>query len=444
MATNTYVALDKVTVSGSSTTTIAFNSIPQTYTDLILVSSSSGSANAVIQTQFNGDTATNYSFTYMYGDGTSAASGRASGVNYVRAGRTASASTSFVPNILQIQNYSNSTTYKTVIERENDSAASVLASVGLWRSTAAITSVLLTISGGNFTAGSTFSLYGIKSQEASAYATGGIVTSDATYYYHTFLASGTFTPKQSLTCDVLQVAGGGAGGISSAAGGGGGAGGVSYLATQSVSTAQTVTVGAGGTRGIGASGTYTYATQPTNGSNSQFGSLTAAVGGGQGQGFAISGNTNGGSGGGGYGGSGVGGSGTSGQGNAGGNGSTGAPYRGGGGGGAGAVGGNANAGLAVGGVGTSAYSSWGAATGTGQNVSSTYYYAGGGGGSENSSSGGAGGYGGGGAGAPGNKLPGTDGTANTGGGGGASANSEAVTTYGSNGGSGIVIIRYAK
>jgi hypothetical protein len=160
-AGSTYTPIATTTISGTPTT-VSFTSISGSYTDLVLISSASGSANAVIQAQFNGDAGNNYSFTYMYGDGSSAASGRASSVNYVRAGRTASASTSFVPNILQIQNYSNSTTYKTAIERENDAAASVFASVGLWRSTAAITSILLTISGGNFTAGSTFTLYGIQ------------------------------------------------------------------------------------------------------------------------------------------------------------------------------------------------------------------------------------------------------------------------------------------
>jgi hypothetical protein len=159
-AGSTYTPIATTTVSGTPTT-VSFTSISGSYTDLILISSASGSTNAVIQAQFNSDTATNYSFTYMFGDGSSASSGRASSVNYVRAGRTASSSSSFVPNILQIQNYSNSTTFKTVIERENDAAASVFASVGLWRSTSAITSILLTISGGTFTAGSTFTLYGI-------------------------------------------------------------------------------------------------------------------------------------------------------------------------------------------------------------------------------------------------------------------------------------------
>jgi len=61
-------------------------------------------------------------------------------------------------------------------------------------------------------------------------ATGGTITSDATYWYHTFSANGTFTPLLSISgCEVLIVAGGGGGGYGSAASGGGGAGGLLYF-----------------------------------------------------------------------------------------------------------------------------------------------------------------------------------------------------------------------
>ena len=55
MATNTYVALDKVTVSGSSTSSITFSSIPATYTDLVLVSNFGMVSNSsTIIGRFNG------------------------------------------------------------------------------------------------------------------------------------------------------------------------------------------------------------------------------------------------------------------------------------------------------------------------------------------------------------------------------------------------------
>jgi hypothetical protein len=66
--------------------------------------------------------------------------------------------------LLQFMNYSNATTYKTVLSRSNVAAsASVSANVGLWRNTAAITSIKLYVYPSyNFVAGSTFTLYGIK------------------------------------------------------------------------------------------------------------------------------------------------------------------------------------------------------------------------------------------------------------------------------------------
>jgi hypothetical protein len=68
-------------------------------------------------------------------------------------------------NILtSIQNYSNTTTYKSVLSRTNNAATETKAVVGLWRATpAAITTIDVGTGGANtFQTGSTFTLYGIK------------------------------------------------------------------------------------------------------------------------------------------------------------------------------------------------------------------------------------------------------------------------------------------
>lgn len=439
-----------------TTASVAMNNLPQTgYTDLKIVASVRGLNSNVYQyanITFNGS-ATGYSGRRLEGSGSSAVSytGSSTAVAIgIGVGATATANT-FGNAEIYIPNYTSTTTPKSVssdmVGENNATAAYSILASDLWNNNAAITSIEIAAVNFNFVAGTSFSVYGIAALNveptSAPRASGGSIYADGTYYYHVFRGSGYFTPNKAIACDVLTVAGGGAGGMSSAAGGGAGAGGVFYAAGQSLTsgTQYAVTVGAGGSRGIGASGSYSYSTVPGNGNNSQFGSLTAAVGGGRGGGF--SGSQDGGSGGGGYGGGGIGGSPTTGQGFRGGNGQAGSPYYSGAGGGAGGAGGDGTAGvIAVGGIGTSAYSSWGLATASGHNVSGTVYFAGGGGGSLNSSSGGAGGAGGGGAGAPGNKLPGTNGTANTGGGGGATANQEAVYTEGSFGGSGIVIVRY--
>jgi hypothetical protein len=424
---NTYTELLKTTV-GTATSSFIFDLTGISgYTDLVLISSvqktASGSGNG-FNIRFNGDAGTNYSNTFLEGSGSSASSYRSSNsVGLLAGAMTSNANSSqFDVNINNIMNYANSSTYKTVISRYNDNEFSYVgAVVSLWRSTAAITSITL-YSASSFAVGSTFSLYGIaNADQGAAKATGGIITEDANYWYHTFGASSAFIPKQSLTCDVLVVAGGGGAGYYY--GGGGGAGGIQYATSQSLTaTTYNVTIGSGGpTKLVGTAGAGTV------GVDSSFSSLVIAKGGGFGNG-AVSGSTAGGNGGsgGGAGGPSAGSSGGTATAGTGGTfyGNNGGPTPGGGsGGGSGAAG----ASVAKGGNGTTAFSSWGLATGTGQNVSGVVYYAGGG---ESNGSYGGGGLGGGGA-----WL--TSGTANTGGGAGADQGAGA-------GGSGIVIVRYAK
>jgi hypothetical protein len=440
MATNTYVALDTQTLT-SNAASVTFTSINQGYTDLVLVCNS-GQVTADTSTNFRVgtsntiDTSSVYSDTGLNGSGSAASSYRNTSNNrMIIAG---SNSSSIVDNfIFQIQNYSNTTTYKTVLSRANIPGFRVVATASLWRNTAAINTLEI-YGGSNLLSGSTFTLYGIANSDiGEPKATGGVIINDGTYTYHTFGASGTFTPKQALTADVLVVAGGGGGGNQDDAGGGGGAGGLLGFASQSLTaTGYTVTIGSGGAAA-------------TVGVDSQFGSLTLVKGGGSGGGGAGTGG-NGGSGGGGSANGTAGGSATSGQGFAGASGSGSGSSAGGGGGGAGAIGGSPdistfNAKGGPGGVGSSAYSSWASATGTGQNVSGTRYFAGGGGGGSYrsynvASTAGAGGLGGGGFGS--SDLGIKTGTANTGGGGGGWTRASGTYGGGAAGGSGIVIIRY--
>jgi len=65
------------TTLGSATASVTFSSLGS-YTDIVLVCSvqSASSGDARINIRFNGDTASNYSGTFMYGDGSAAGSGR--------------------------------------------------------------------------------------------------------------------------------------------------------------------------------------------------------------------------------------------------------------------------------------------------------------------------------------------------------------------------------
>ena len=146
---------------GSSTATITFSNIPQTYTNLVIIGSGTAGSSVSFTLQFNGDTGSNYSVTFLYGDGSSAVSGRASSQTSISGmGRLSTVESS---SIINIRNYSNTTTNKTVIGRGGAANSLTIASVGLWRSTAAISSVLLRLEGGgNMSAGTTLTLYGIR------------------------------------------------------------------------------------------------------------------------------------------------------------------------------------------------------------------------------------------------------------------------------------------
>ena len=166
-AGNTYTQVPGGSITlGSAAASVTFSSIPSTYTDLVLVCNGLVTSNSETPAlQFNGDTGSNYSWTLLNGDGTSAASGRSnSGASLTvipSAWSGGWSSTSNSNAIFNIQNYSNSTTNKTVISRNNNTVNRVTASVGLWRNTAAITSIVCLATNTTFQTGSTFNLYGI-------------------------------------------------------------------------------------------------------------------------------------------------------------------------------------------------------------------------------------------------------------------------------------------
>jgi hypothetical protein len=147
---------------GSVTTTVSFTSIPSTYTDLVLISNPKmTTANTFFQTTYNSDTGANYSQTRMQVISSTASSARSLNDTYIGMAFQNN-NTDTGASIMQIQNYSNTTTNKTALIRDNFAAYGVFARVALWRSTAAITSITLTMSSSTFAAGSQFTLYGIE------------------------------------------------------------------------------------------------------------------------------------------------------------------------------------------------------------------------------------------------------------------------------------------
>jgi hypothetical protein len=161
---STYTPIATTTL-GSATNTVTFSSISGSYTDLILVSNLYGDGGAAnIFVRFNSDTGTNYSNTMLTGDGSAANSYRntsTSSIFMIATGGSLNAK--WGTFIMSCNNYSNSTTNKTALARFDSAGGEVTANVGLWRNTSAINAIEIRTSTNNYLAGSTFTLYGVKS-----------------------------------------------------------------------------------------------------------------------------------------------------------------------------------------------------------------------------------------------------------------------------------------
>jgi len=159
-AGSTYTPIATTTLV-SNQTSVTFNSFSG-YTDLILIGNFKNTTPVDMNLQFNSDTAGNYSYTQMYGDGTSVASLKgtnSSGI--VTDNGAAGFGTDWSNVIIHIMNYSNTTTYKTALTR-NNAPISTGVTAGVWRNTNAITSLDYSASSSSAIAtGSTFTLYGI-------------------------------------------------------------------------------------------------------------------------------------------------------------------------------------------------------------------------------------------------------------------------------------------
>jgi hypothetical protein len=155
----TYEPIATANGTGSSGV-VTFSSIPATYTDLVVASNIIGDANSAVRIRLNGDTTdSNYSYVLLYGTASVAGSTyNAATQIYIGHANTSTPNAS----VISLNNYSNTTTYKSVLSRGNQVNQFVSAVIGLWKNTAAINSVTIVMDSGSFTTGATFTIYGIK------------------------------------------------------------------------------------------------------------------------------------------------------------------------------------------------------------------------------------------------------------------------------------------
>ena len=161
----TYEPIASTTLS-STAYSVEFTSLPGTYTDLVVVcriGTTGGNGN--IEVQVNSDTGSNYSYTFLAGDGSGAYSGRYSNqTNYITDNYAYANTGVESVYMYQVMAYANTSVFKTFLGSAATPSRAITKSVGLWRSTSAITSIKLYVGSSvtTFKSGCVFSVYGIK------------------------------------------------------------------------------------------------------------------------------------------------------------------------------------------------------------------------------------------------------------------------------------------
>lgn len=160
------VLIGKITL-GANSSTVAFTNLPQTYADLVMVVSSRSTASNTEDygwMYFNGDTGSNYARADLVGNNSSALGGNSA--NLIPITSVGSTATSNLWNIqrINIMEYSSSSKQKTLIVVNTQPESVQVIEVARWTSLAPITSISMTTytGGAAFTAGSTFTLYGVS------------------------------------------------------------------------------------------------------------------------------------------------------------------------------------------------------------------------------------------------------------------------------------------
>ena len=169
-----YDSLATVTLS-ATTTSITFAGIPSGYKHLQVRAISRATAvdtGRTVFMRFNSDSATNYNWHYLRGDGASATAGAStsdSSIGNVIMGTAASSTASaFGVAVIDILDYADTNKYKTIRSLTGNSQNTTTDNYaqltsGAWRSTAAVSSITFNVnSSGDFTQYSSFALYGCK------------------------------------------------------------------------------------------------------------------------------------------------------------------------------------------------------------------------------------------------------------------------------------------
>ena len=162
--------IQRQTATGS-VTSFTFSSIPSTYKHLQIrcLSRRDTGVSHVIALQFNGDTATNYWWHLLEGNGSTATSSSiSSATNRVLTfwpNPSVNLAGQFGAGIIDIHDYASTTKNKTVRSfggGDANGSGKINLTSGVWNSTSAINSIVISFVGDTVVTGTTFALYGMK------------------------------------------------------------------------------------------------------------------------------------------------------------------------------------------------------------------------------------------------------------------------------------------
>lgn len=168
---NSYFSIATTTVGAGGASSVTFSSIPQTYTHLQIRGISRLTnvvANTDVTVRFNSDSASNYSFHSLYGNGSSVLS--VGGANESQMYPMFTVGTSVTSNVFavgvtDILDYTNTNKFKTVRSLSGydaNGSGYVNINSGNWRSTSAVSTITITSYSNTFAQYSSFALYGVK------------------------------------------------------------------------------------------------------------------------------------------------------------------------------------------------------------------------------------------------------------------------------------------
>ena len=168
-----YESIATTTVGAGGQATITFGSIPSNYKHLqirgLMRNTDGSSGQSGLYMRLNSDTASNYSWHRLYGDGASATSGASTSTSSMLPGigaRSGSLASTFGVTVIDILDYTNTNIYTTIrglTGHDTNGGGYVGLHSGNWRNTAAVTTIdLISDTSTSFVQYSSFALYGIK------------------------------------------------------------------------------------------------------------------------------------------------------------------------------------------------------------------------------------------------------------------------------------------